>query len=208
MRALIVDEHPLLRDALKGILRQQFPGAEVWSVDSHKEACDAVRREPADLVVTDLLCCRAKDLVSLPELVACAAPGRVIVLGKCSGRVNAKRAQDAGVHGYVPATAEPTLVAAAVALVIAGGIYFPQLTQDDEGVLVEPGPSFLGRLSRRQREVLQGMRQGQTNKAIASALGISIGTVKLHVQAILRYAGARNRSEAVRFAAREANETG
>ena len=58
------------------------------------------------------------------------------------------------------------------------------------------GPPLRSRLSSRQLEVLRLIEMGQTNKEIAKALGISVATVKLHVQAILNITGARNRTEA------------
>lgn len=201
MKVLIVDEHPLLRDALETTLRRQFPDAEVASVKSHEEAREAVLRRGVDVVVADLLCCRDANLKTLPELVSAAAPGRVLVLGKCDGRQGPKRAQAAGARGYVTATAPPELIGAAVALVLAGGLYFPQMAAFDNRSPGDDPRPLLERMSPRHREVLQGLRAGQSNKAIARALGISVATVKLHVQAIFRITGAHNRTEAVVLAA-------
>jgi two-component system nitrate/nitrite response regulator NarL len=115
--------------------------------------------------------------------------------------MSAKRAQAAGAHGYVPATAQAELVGAAVALVVAGGVYFPQLATPDHRSPTEDPRPLLERMSPRHREVFQGLRAGQSNKAIARSLGISVATVKLHVQAIFRLTGAHNRTEAVVIAA-------
>jgi DNA-binding NarL/FixJ family response regulator len=159
-----------------------------------------VLQEPVDLIVTDLLCCGPGDLDSLSGLVDAAAPGRVVVFGRCDGRANARRVQAMGVRGYVPASSRPELVAAAIGLVAAGGVYFPQLPHAERSSPAHDGRMFVERLSPRQREVFRGLSAGQSNKTIARALGISVATVKLHVQAILRLAGARNRTEAVAFA--------
>jgi len=200
MRLMVVDEHPILREALENLLKRQFPDAIIAGAESHEQARAAVLATPFDLVVTDLLCCRAEDLRTLPDLVDAAAPGRVVVFGKCAGRVNARRAQAAGVHGYVPATNPPELVGAAIRLVLAGGDYFPQLPRVEPRAPSPSGQALLERLSPRQREVLRGLEAGQSNKAIAESLGISIATVKLHVQSILKAAGAHNRAEAAALA--------
>jgi two-component system, NarL family, nitrate/nitrite response regulator NarL len=200
MKLLVIDEHPLLRDAIEGVLKRQFPSADISAVQSHGEARQSLLREPVDMVVANLLCCTPSDLEGLPGLVQAAAPGRVVVFGKCGSRANARRAQAAGVHGYVPASSRAELLGAALGLVAAGGHYFPELPSPDRASPAEDGGRFVERLSPRQHEVFRGLLAGQSNKAIARALGISVATVKLHVQAILRLAGARNRTEAVALA--------
>jgi DNA-binding NarL/FixJ family response regulator len=195
MKLLVVDGHPLLRDAFERLLRHQYPSAEILAVGSCEEARAALLQSPADLVVTDLLCRHSTGPKGLEEMVGAAAPGRIIAFGECSGQADAVRAQAAGVHGYVPASSPPELVAAAIGLVLAGGVYFPQLPLSDQRGRAKDG-RHVERLTDRQRVVLQGLRAGQSNKAIARTLGISVATVKLHVQGILRNVGARNRTEA------------
>jgi two-component system nitrate/nitrite response regulator NarL len=197
MRFLVVDEHPLLRAALESLITRRFSVAEILAVESHEQAMEVLRRLPADLVVTDLLCCRAGDREGLRDLVGAAAPGRIVVFGRCSGGADARRAQTAGVHGYVPATSPSELIGAAIGLVLAGGLYFPQLSAVDRQTTAGHGRQPMERLSPRQREVLRGLQAGQGDKAIAQALGLSVATVKLHVQGILRHVGAHNRTEAV-----------
>lgn len=202
MRFLVIDEHPLVREALESVLKRQFPEAQVSAVDSLAGAQAHLGEERADLVVADLLCGSTEDIQGLPALVAAAAPGRVVVFGKCNGRGGGRRVQAAGVHGFVPATARPELIGAAVGLVLAGGLYFPQVPPADRRPPAAGRP-LAERLSLRQREVLRGLQAGQSNKAIARAMDISVATVKLHVQAILRQTGARNRTEAVAIAAEQ-----
>jgi two-component system nitrate/nitrite response regulator NarL len=106
----------------------------------------------------------------------------------------ARAAYAAGFRGMVPRTDEPRIVAAALKLVLVGGLYFPFF----EGLLAAPANAADARnLSRRQVEVLDEMIAGRTNKEIAASLGISTATVKLHVKAVLTSVGARNRTEAV-----------
>jgi DNA-binding NarL/FixJ family response regulator len=101
---------------------------------------------------------------------------------------------ESGVRGCVPKTAPPELFTAALKLVLAGGLYFSDFGE----IVAKPStaPGLRSRLSVRQLEVLKLIEIGQTNKEIAKALGISVATVKLHVQAILNITGARNRTEA------------
>lgn len=108
----------------------------------------------------------------------------------------ARRARAHNFSGILPKTDEAPLMIAAIKLVLAGGEYYPCFDEGDSP-MGPGGPGPVERLSRRQREVLEEMRLGRTNKEIAKALGISVATVKLHVQAVLGAAGARNRTEAV-----------
>jgi DNA-binding NarL/FixJ family response regulator len=202
MRLLLVDEHPLIRDALEDLLRRTFPHAEVSALESIPEASEAVRRQPVDLIVTNLLSRRPAALHDLGELVRDAAPARVVAFGERVAGSAFRQARAAGVHGYVPATYRPELVGAAIGLVLAGGDYFPHLPNADPRGPSPDGQDLDARLSLRQRDVFQALKAGKSNKVIARELMISVATVKQHVQAILKLSGARNRTEAAAIAAR------
>ena len=204
MQLLLVDEHPLVRDALETLLRATFPMAQLAVVESHEDAFDAVRRQPVDLIVANLISRHADMLQNLPELVSSAAPGKVVVFGESSLGPGVRQAIAAGVHGYVPATSRPELVAAAIGLVAAGGVYFPQMPSVDERPHGLAGRDGVGRLSQRQRDVFHALKEGKSNKVIARELTISVATVKQHVQAILKLSGARNRTEAAALMSRQA----
>ncbi|THD56848.1 response regulator transcription factor [Phenylobacterium sp.] len=205
MQLLLVSEHPLVRSALENLLRSTFPGADLSVADSHQGGSVVVRSQSVDLIVTDLVCRRTATQRDLSDMVASAAPGRVVVFGECGLEVGVRQAMAAGVHGYVPATSRPELVAAAFGLVAAGGIYFPQPSPPIEH---SRGRSVAPQLSRRQHDVFQALRDGKSNKAIARELMISVATVKQHVQAILKLAGAHNRTEAAALLTRQVSATG
>jgi|GEM_PF-802531 len=99
----------------------------------------------------------------------------------------------AGASGYVTRSSSRELVSAAIAVVLAGGRYFPT----SEDLPIEPKALDLPpSLSPRQIDVLDGLMRGQTNLEIGERLGIALPTVKVHVRAVLRALGARNRTEA------------
>jgi DNA-binding NarL/FixJ family response regulator len=102
-----------------------------------------------------------------------------------------------GANGFIPKTDPPALLLQALRVVSAGGTYIPSraLSDFDNG---QPPlrPSAAG-LTPRQIDVLRLLQKGEPNKTIARQLGLTEGTVKIHIAAILRGLQARNRTEAV-----------
>ena len=112
-----------------------------------------------------------------------------------------------GIAGFIPKTLGVNLVESALRLVEMGGRYVPDilLSAPAEGFAEAP-ESFAAashhKLTPRQRDVLAEIGKGRSNQEIARVLGISIATVKLHVNAILQALGVRNRTEAAIIALR------
>jgi DNA-binding NarL/FixJ family response regulator len=110
----------------------------------------------------------------------------------------------AGVAGFIPKTESCDVVLHAIRLVRSGGVYVPaqMLARSFRATAGRPGDSRAadeadGMLTPRQIDVLTQLLRGQPNKLIARELGLTEGTVKIHVAAILRTLRARNRTEAV-----------
>ena len=142
----------------------------------------------------------------------------VIVLSGTEDPAVMRAALERGVLGFIPKAYSPEVMISAVRLVLAGGVYVPpmMLSAVPPGVLagMAPGGGEAPRagapataphtlehlrnvLTERQVEVLQLLSQGKPNKLIGRALGISEGTVKIHLAAIFRALNVRNRTEAV-----------
>jgi len=103
-----------------------------------------------------------------------------------------------GVAGYVPKSDPPAVIVSAVRLVLAGGTYVPPRLLAAGAGAGDEAPE----LTPRQLEVLRLLAQGLPNKAIANALGVSEGTVKVHLIAVFRALNVRNRTAAVLAAKR------
>ena len=121
-----------------------------------------------------------------------------------------------GVRGFLPTSVGLAVAQEAVRLVASGGTFFPSTLLHRLGQLGETGEEDLSSLSggpgpavltARQRGVLQRIREGKTNRAIAQEMGISENTAKVHVRSILRALGVSNRAEAVRKAWQSAEPT-
>jgi DNA-binding NarL/FixJ family response regulator len=190
MRILLLDEQPLFRAALVALLRERLGvgEVEVECPASVAEARQALGRRPAQLVLADFA---SGDVCGHPGLEGVVeAAGHAAVVAALDARPvaeHARRARSAGARAYLPKTASPELLEAALALLLAGGSYFPEL---------ESAPRRAGaRLSPRQTAVMELLDRGLRNHEIAQSLGISVATVKLHVHAILKATGARSRTE-------------
>lgn len=190
MRAIVISRYPVCREGLAALVGAMVTPGEVERYCGLDAALAATRSKAADLVVLDLSS-GDHELTNIKAAVNALAPAPLVLLAMLEpAEIRAARA--GGVKGCVPKTSAPELVTAALKLILAGGIYFSELTDPKAG----GEPSLRSRLSTRQLEVLKLIEIGQTNKEIATALGISVATVKLHVQAILNITGARNRTEA------------
>src|SRR4029453_7690036 len=141
----------------------------------------------------------------------------VVVLSGYEDPAIMRSALERGVLGFIPKAYSPEVMLSAVRLVLAGGVYVPpmMLSALPPGVVAGPaetvGDAARGSaaasaqtlehlrsvLTERQVEVLQLLSQGKPNKLIGRALGISEGTVKIHLAAIFRALNVRNRTEAV-----------
>lgn len=185
MRVVIVCRHPLSRAALAALVAEELHAdvIDVWPGIPESGA------DGADLLLLDLP--SSEESAAWIERAPKAAR-RVLVVPKRDLAL-ARLAYAAQFNGLLPESSERPLMIAILKLILAGGEYFPCF---DEASAAGT-PVLLRELSPRQREVLSHLAQGQTNKEIAKQLGVSVATVKLHVQAILSATGTRNRTEVV-----------
>ena len=120
------------------------------------------------------------------------------------GAIVCSRSVGTRLQGCIPTSSSMSLAAAALLLVAAGGIYFPQAGDEDGAPRQAPlnqgrqlsTPTLVAKLTPRERAVLEFLEQGMANKIIAYRLGLSQSTVKAHVHSIISKLKVRNRTEA------------
>jgi DNA-binding NarL/FixJ family response regulator len=210
MKILVIDDHDLIREALRGVIKEWRRGASVLEAAGCTEAMRIVE-EHADLelVLLDLNLPDGDGFHLLVELHERHPAISVIVLSADNDRDKVRRALDLGALGFIPKSTRRAVMLSALQLVFAGGVYIPP------DILVRPealtpqapprqsagghgnvSPTDLG-LTKRQLEVLALITQGKSNKVICRALGMAEATVKTHVTAILKTLKVSNRVEAV-----------
>ena len=194
-RVLIADDHPLYCDALRAVVPQACPGAEISDASSQEQVLAAVAGgRDFNLILLDLNLPGASGLSCLSALRR-AAPTTPIVVVSAVG--DPKIMQDVimgGASAFIPKSSPGQVLINALRVILAGGTYMPT------GIVaaLRSGESGAARteLTLRQRRVLELLSTGLSNKRIAQALGISEITVKAHVTAIFRKLGVSNRLQA------------
>src|SRR5215212_1415814 len=208
MKVLVVDDHALIREALRGVLSELRTDVVVQEACNSQQAMWRIEQDPAlELVLLDLNLPDADGFEVLAALRDGYVGLSVVVLSGQSDRESVQRALDLGALGFIPKSAPREVMLTAFNLIFAGGIYIPpEILGGPKSVMkVASGkverekpvlPSGLG-LTERQIDVLALMMRGKSNKAICRDLDLAEQTVKTHVSAILKTLKATNRTEAV-----------
>lgn len=205
---LIADDDEFFRLALKSILLNALGFAQVLETGSLDEALERLGdRTDISLALFDLAMPGMESAASLGAVRECFPQIRVAVVSGSRRRRDILLALEAGVHGYVHKGVGAPELARALGKVMDGEIYVPASLADlpavaDEvpanlasaGSLRDPNRS--ASLTPRQREVLQLLVQGKSNKEIARSLNLGEGTVKIHLASLFRNLGVNNRSAA------------
>ena len=190
LRVLVVDDHDVVHWGFRLMLTQQHWVERCLSARNEKEAIAlAVRYEP-HVALVDLFLGEESG-AEIGERLRARSPATRVLLTSGVGRISASAARAAGASGFVPKEWPAQQIAEAVQLVGRGMTVFRELE--------EPPPN---RLSEREREVLELMASGATNREIAEVLHLSPWTVKEYTIAMYRKLGVRNRLEAVQRAQR------
>ncbi|WP_262295998.1 LuxR C-terminal-related transcriptional regulator [Microvirga sesbaniae] len=216
---LIADDDGYFRVAASAILTRHFGFSEVAEVESFDEALEFLgETEQADVALFGSSMSGIKTPTNLRALREYFPKTRIVLISPSSSRQDILSALEAGVHGYILKSSPVADLVKALNIVFDGGIYVPSCLADIGPVSsdasaplqerskppepVEKTSTPANSLTSRQKDVLDLLVQGKTNKEIAVALKLGEGTVKIHMAAILRYFGVNNRAAAVVAAAR------
>lgn len=208
MLLLLADDHHLVREGLRHTLRELASGVEfVEAATADEVATRLTENDPIDLALLDLVM-PGSDGFGLLNRVCDAYPDLpVVILSGSADPAKMRKALDIGAAGFITKTATADVMLSALRLVMAGGIYVPPdtlnatLSMPPSHAVAEAPPAtpttdVHRALTGRQRDVLQRLGQGKSNKQIARELDLSENTVKIHVAAILRALGVDNRTQA------------
>jgi DNA-binding NarL/FixJ family response regulator len=194
VKILVVDDHAVVREGVAALLRQAIADLTILHASDARSGLEAATIHEPDLILLDLAMPGTVGMTAL-EMFGQQHPGLpVVVLSSSEAQADVRAAIGLGALGYVPKSAPPATLVAALKLVMTGEIYVPALMA--VGPAAAAGADNLDGLTERQRLVLGLIAADATNKQIAHRLGISQKTVKAHVTAILRVLNVGSRSAA------------
>ncbi len=201
MRVLLIDDHALFRFGVSELLERR--GIEVVDALGECEAgIERVVETAPDVVLLDLRMPRLSGLEVLNRLRQAGQTMPVAMLTTSADERDLIASLKAGAQGYLLKDMEPDELISALKDILAGRTVVAKeltgiLARVVQGAREQPRePASFANLTPREREILRHLAEGQSNKAIARELGITDGTVKLHVKAILRKLAVHSRVEA------------
>jgi two-component system NarL family response regulator len=205
-RILLVDDHQMVREGLRGILEKEGSLSVVGEAGSGREAIELARRCRPDVVVMDVAMSDMNGIEATRQIRDLVPGARVVALSSHSDRRYVKAILDAGANGYVlKANAYDELLRAVdaarkdrkyLAAEVTSAIIESALREGTEG-------SVYDLLGAREREVLQLLAEGLTSAEIAQRLHVSTSTVETHRRNIMRKLDIHNVAALTKYAIRE-----
>jgi two-component system nitrate/nitrite response regulator NarL len=201
-RVILVDDHALCRNGLTDLLHHRGQVTVVAALGNPDLVADALREHRPDLLVLDLRMPQTDGLSLLRRLRAEGLDTPALILTMSDAEADLAAALRAGVRGYLLKDMEPEDVIAAIERAARGELTVaPAMTAKLAKMLQAGGAGGnrkdpLNSLTERERQILDHLARGESNKAIARALDISHDTVKLHVRHILSKLNLSSRVEA------------
>jgi DNA-binding NarL/FixJ family response regulator len=208
LRIVIVDDHSVVRRGVRALLESQ-PGWEVvGEATTGREAVDAVKRLQPDVVVMDMSLPELNGLEATRQILKEAPRTEVLVLTMHHSEELVRDVLHAGARGYVlKSDADASLINAVDSLrrhkpfltgKVTEVVLDDYLRRDDEDAADEPHSA----LTPREREIIQLLAEGKSNKEAASTLSLSVKTIEAHRANLMRKLRLRSVSDLVRYAVR------
>ena len=198
-RIIIVDDHPLFRDALKQTLEMALDNPELIEIDTMQALNDQLAQDTnIDLILLDLSIPGVQGFSGLIHLRGQHPALPVAIISATDTHETIHRCYDLGALAFIPKTLPIEDVQAAISLILDGEIWIPENYDPDRKVDDKNAETIarLGTLTPQQKRVLKMLSEGMLNKQIAYELNVSEATIKAHVSAILKKLGVSSRTQA------------
>ena len=209
MHVLLIDDHALFRAGLETLLKRR--GVEVTARSNARDGVDAMVQTQPDVVMVDLKMPEVDGITALQMMRNKDKEIPIIILTTSDDAADLKACLRHNASGYLLKDMDPDDLVVALNKVRNGELVvsselaatLASIVRDRDDGPEEERESVFSDLSPREMEILSHLTEGQSNKVIAKHLGISDGTVKLHVKSILKKLGLHSRVEAAVLAANE-----
>jgi len=192
IRVLVVDDHPIMRVGISAIIQATPDMTTVAQAGSGEEAIELYEKYLPDITLMDLRLPGMSGVEAIRILMGRHRNGKFVVLTTYEGDEDIHQALEAGARSYIIKGMPHDALVSAVRRVHAGGRFLPPPVSRALSSRIPNSD-----LSAREREVLDLIVQGKSNREIATDLGISESTVKCHVSVILMRLNVADRTQAV-----------
>jgi two-component system response regulator NreC len=207
IRVLLAEDHTVVRQGLRRILETEARVEIVAEVGDGRAAVDAAQRLRPDVAIVDISLPGLNGVEVTRQFAKVAPQAKVLILSMHAEDGYIRQSLKAGAKGYLLKDADDQDLLKAVAALSGGGSYFsPSVSRILlDGYLQEvPEPSDeLRLLSDREREVLQLIAEGKSNKEVAQTLNVAVSTAESHRKHIMEKLNLHNTAAVVRFAVRK-----
>ena len=206
IKVVLVDDHALCRSGLADLLQHRGNMQVLAALGDPDELLQVLREQPPDLLVLDLRMPTTDGLSLLRRVRTEGITTPALILTMSDSEVDLSAALRAGVRGYLLKDMDPEEIMGAIARAARGELVVAPAMTLKLAQLLQPAAKgqdrhgLLASLTERERQILEHLARGESNKAIARALDISHDTVKLHVRHILSKLHLSSRVEAAVFA--------
>jgi DNA-binding NarL/FixJ family response regulator len=203
-RILLADDHTIVRQGLQKMLEKDFD--VVGAVADGRALLEEARRLTPDVIVLDISMPKLNGIEATRQLRKSGIDARIVVLTMHADVTYATEVLEAGASAYVLKTTPSETLVRAIRAALKGDRYVSEQVAGDVLPFLLNGAHQMNkrvsRLTPRQREVLQLLAEGHTNKQIAAVLGISPRTVEFHKYRMMQDLGLHSTAELTRYALR------
>lgn len=197
IRVFVTDDHALVRMGLITLLQMENDLDVVGEAEDGRTALKKIQQLKPDVVVMDLMMPGMDGIETTRRLQDLLPSAKTLILTTSSSSTDISNALQSGASGAILKSATNTELLSAIRAIAGGKRY---ISPSIKTILLENPP--IPTLTEKQREILQSITRGLTNPDIAKQFGISVASVKDHINLIFSKLGAANRSEAVTIALR------
>lgn len=197
IKVLVIDDHPLFRDALElALMKSKVAPGNIQSTSNLTDAIEHINKTSYSLILLDLNLSDCQDFEGLSKIRAINNSVPIIIVSATETVEAFTIAIALGASGYIPKSSNLDDITASIEIVLSGQKAFPENLSDSLTANINAAQK-LRSLTPAQTRVMSCLSDGMLNKQIAFEMGISEATVKAHMTAIFRKLGANNRTQAL-----------
>jgi DNA-binding NarL/FixJ family response regulator len=209
MKVLIADDHWIVRESLKQVIRRLNQVHMAYEASTFGEALELLRQHAdLDLILADLVMPGFDKFDGLRQIRSKFPHVPIVVVSVHEDREHVLRAVEHGVIGYIPKSASGPEIERAFERILAGEVYFPRrLLEQPSAVRAPEAPASYAELAdeppsltKREKEIVELLGRGLSVQRIADSLGLSSHTVRIHITNLMKKLGLPDRSATIHYA--------